>query len=698
LGRNKPTYTNTNMRASYFLFISGLIWQTCVDAQNIGLGTTTPQARLHIKGTGGGTQIILEENAGSILRISNEANAAGPYIGTTSNHGFSIVSNNELRMVFATNGNVGIGTSTPSARLHISSTTTNPLIINGGSSMYVTLSENNVNRGYIGSFAGSPEDVDFGTSGSNFAGRIHLTTGGNVPRLTIGASGNVGIGTQNPTERLDINGALRIGNTSNTLPGTMRFNPANNDFEGYDGNRWRSLTSNTNGTPQQSDTAQSPAQGELMGQVVKFLDPYIFVGVPGDDIGGNADQGSVKIFKKNAFTGNYELLQTITATGGAAGDGFGTSLDAAFFVRSDATCNPTIGRVTNTCYVVVSAPKKDYPSKADQGAAYLFYFNLEQNQFVQQGSAFTPSDGAAGDGFGAVICMRTGSGGPGFFASSPLKTIGSNFGQGKCYLMRLYGGFICNNANVYYNEIDVFQTFVLPGGAILDFFGGSLAYAPRFNLGYGSKEVIAVGCSRRTVNGQVNQGAVYIFVLPITPNSDQLLFKEIIAADGNAQDFFGTSIAFDSRLPVLGLVVGCPGKENGAISRQGAVYAYSLNFDNDQLEQSSKLSLPAGVGNDDFGSALEFGPNGILMVSCQGDDEGGTDAGAVFAYEPNADTRKPVFYQKAKILGPGPQANSKVAVSISIDRTAKKYVLGIPNWDLPGKTDAGKIIIGDIFN
>jgi hypothetical protein len=85
------------------------------------------------------------------------------------------------------------------------------------------------------------------------------------------------------------------------------------------------------------------------------------------------------------------------------------------------------------------------------------------------------------------------------------------------------------------------------------------------------------------------------------------------------------------------------------------------------------------------------------MVSCQGDDEGGTDAGAVFAYEPNADTRKPVFYQKAKILGAGPQANSKVAASISIDPTAKKYVLGIPNWDLPGKPDAGKIIIGDIF-
>jgi hypothetical protein len=107
------------MRASYFLFITGLIWQTWVYGQNIGLGTNSPQAKLHVKGAGGGTQIILEENAGSVLRISNEANAAGPYIGTSSNHGFSIVSNNAVRMVVAANGHVGIGAGNPQSVLDI---------------------------------------------------------------------------------------------------------------------------------------------------------------------------------------------------------------------------------------------------------------------------------------------------------------------------------------------------------------------------------------------------------------------------------------------------------------------------------------------------------------------------------------------------------------------------------------------------
>jgi len=100
--------------------LTGLLFVAhCSFAQNIGLGTNTPQARLHIKGTGGGTQIILEENAGTVLRISNEANAAGPYIGTSSNHGFSIVSNNAVRLVVASNGNVGIGTNNPQSLLEL---------------------------------------------------------------------------------------------------------------------------------------------------------------------------------------------------------------------------------------------------------------------------------------------------------------------------------------------------------------------------------------------------------------------------------------------------------------------------------------------------------------------------------------------------------------------------------------------------
>jgi hypothetical protein len=51
----------------------------------------------------------------------------------------------------------------------------------------------------------------------------------------------VGVNTNAPLERLQVNGAVNIGNTTNTNAGTVRW--TGSDFEGYDGSLWKSLTS-----------------------------------------------------------------------------------------------------------------------------------------------------------------------------------------------------------------------------------------------------------------------------------------------------------------------------------------------------------------------------------------------------------------------------------------------------------------------
>ncbi len=52
--------------------------------------------------------------------------------------------------------------------------------------------------------------------------------------------GNLGIGTTTPTEKLEVNGAIKIGSTSAAAPtaGTIRFNTTTSKFEGYDGTAW----------------------------------------------------------------------------------------------------------------------------------------------------------------------------------------------------------------------------------------------------------------------------------------------------------------------------------------------------------------------------------------------------------------------------------------------------------------------------
>jgi len=103
--------------------------------------------------------------------------------------------------------NVGIGTTTPGTKLHVVSTIQNVATFSGANQMYITLAEGISNRGYIGSYAGNPEDVDFGTYSTNLTGKVHLTTG-NIPRLTVSPVGNIGIGTATPGFLLNFPDAL----------------------------------------------------------------------------------------------------------------------------------------------------------------------------------------------------------------------------------------------------------------------------------------------------------------------------------------------------------------------------------------------------------------------------------------------------------------------------------------------------------
>lgn len=125
-------------------------------------------------------------------------------------------------------GNVGIGTNAPAARLDVKTTSNYVAQFNGTSPMYLGLFENSIYRGYWGSYSGAAEDVDFGTGSGNTVGKLHLTIQAN-PRLTIGASGNVGIGTTDPNHKLHINGGDLFVQSSS---GLIRF--------GYAGaNEWQ---------------------------------------------------------------------------------------------------------------------------------------------------------------------------------------------------------------------------------------------------------------------------------------------------------------------------------------------------------------------------------------------------------------------------------------------------------------------------
>ncbi len=136
--------------------------------------------------------------------------------------------------------NVGIGTTTPAARLDVKTPFVNVAQFNGGSGMFMGIFENDIYRGYWGSYAGADEDVDFGTGVGNVLGKLHLTIQAS-PKLTLDVNGNVGIGTITPSvaNRLHVHDAnagqdASIGITNSlTTDGNLRgarLRMLNSDF------------------------------------------------------------------------------------------------------------------------------------------------------------------------------------------------------------------------------------------------------------------------------------------------------------------------------------------------------------------------------------------------------------------------------------------------------------------------------------
>jgi hypothetical protein len=146
------------------------------------------------------------ENSSARLYVGVEGAAANRFVGSTADNGFigtttaqglEFGTNNNVRMVIDTSGNVGIGTSSPRRKLEVYGAAGANVLQSQDSAdstnflrMYSDVSEGgaiNVNTGGIIRFAHSDESF------ANF-----------VERMTIDASGNVGIGVDAPAQRLDV--------------------------------------------------------------------------------------------------------------------------------------------------------------------------------------------------------------------------------------------------------------------------------------------------------------------------------------------------------------------------------------------------------------------------------------------------------------------------------------------------------------
>lgn len=133
------------------------------------------------------------------------------------------------RVRFAQNGNVGIGAAQPGAKLDVGGSFSVAAFRGNSTDAVVTFQ--NIAAG------GSSWDVAATANGSSAGpGRFVIGKSGVAHHFTIIDNGNVGIGTINPLQKVDVNGFLRIsGPTTNgiifadgtiqtTAAGSLAFN------------------------------------------------------------------------------------------------------------------------------------------------------------------------------------------------------------------------------------------------------------------------------------------------------------------------------------------------------------------------------------------------------------------------------------------------------------------------------------------
>lgn len=300
---------------------------------------------------------------------------------------------------------------------------------------------------------------------------------------------------------------------------------------------------------------------DRFGHAVAVTAGVVLVGAPFDDDEG-VDSGSVYVF--TGSSGSWSQRTKLTAGDGEPVDRFGFSLAAS----ADTA--------------VVGAPFEDASDeRLDAGAAYVF---TGADESWSQQAKLAPADRDARDGFGRAVAVDADTAlvGAPFDDGEELTDVGS------VYVYRRTSGAWGQEAKLTAADGDSRHGF-----------GESVAV---------SGDTAVVGARFDDDNG-FDAGAAYVFV---RDEAEWRLEAKLVADDGGAADFFGSSVDVDGDT----VLVGAVGDDDNGL-QSGSAYVFTREAG--VWMQAAKLTPSDGELQDNFGGSVALSGDSAL-VGADGDD------------------------------------------------------------------------------
>ena len=191
----------------------GMRWDA--SSARLGIGTSSPSAKLDVETSGSTARLRLGNTGGThYAELYTDVNGVTIIDGnmdSVAGGSFRIRDGGSERMRIDSSGNVGIGTSSPSAKLDVDDGASTKVTIGGNSGgngrSTLDLAEHRDGAGdmHYGFSLRTEGDVD-----NNFHIIRHNGSTSGIKSLSVSrTSGNVGIGTSSPSQKLDVSGTVK---------------------------------------------------------------------------------------------------------------------------------------------------------------------------------------------------------------------------------------------------------------------------------------------------------------------------------------------------------------------------------------------------------------------------------------------------------------------------------------------------------